>query len=182
MKCTQAMAVSLITVTIAGCSRVTVTTDHDPSAHFGTLHTYAWRPGPQQGVDDPRFDSTLIDKRVRAAVDRVLAAKGYRTAAPGSTAGFLVGYHAVVRQRTSVQTINSWYGYRVGGWRGGPPTYAHDYEEGTLLIDVIDPATMKLLWRGSGTAVVDPSTGAEKRERRINEAVDEILAKFPPRA
>jgi hypothetical protein len=164
---------------LAGCSQVIVTTDHDPSANFGALHSYAWRPGPQQGLDDPRFDSTLIDKRVRSAVDRVLASKGYRTAAPGSSADFLVGYHAVMRQKTSVQTINRSYGYRVGGWRG-PQTYVQDYEEGTLLIDVIDPATMDLLWRGTGTGVVDPLASPEKREQRINDAVERILADFPP--
>jgi len=182
MRCMRATVVLLVALALAGCARVTVTTDHDPSANFGALHTYAWRPGPQQGVGDPRFDSTLIDKRVRAAVDRVLASKGYRSAAPGTTADFLVGYHAVVRQKTSVQTINRWYGYRVGGgWYGGPQTYAHDYDEGTLLIDVIDPATMQLLWRGSGTGVVDPQASPEKREQRINDAVDQILAGFPPR-
>ena len=181
MRCMRATVVLLVALALAGCARVTVTTDHDPSANFGALHTYAWRPGPQQGVGDPRFDSTLIDKRVRAAVDRVLASKGFRPAAPGTTADFLVGYHAVVRQKTSVQTINRWYGYRVGVWRGGPQTYAHDYDEGTLLIDVIDPATMQLLWRGSGTGVVDPQASPEKREQRINDAVDQILAGFPPR-
>ena len=76
---------------------------------------------------------------------------------------------------------NRWYGYRVGGW-GGPQTYVRDYDEGTLLIDVIDPATMQLLWRGSGTGVVDPQASPEKREQRINEAVEQILADFPPRS
>jgi hypothetical protein len=181
MKFMRAMGVLLIAPALAGCSQVTVTTDHDPSANFGALHTYAWRPGPQQGVDDPRFDSTLLDKRVRAAVDRVLASKGYRTAAPGTGADFLVGYHAVVRQKTSVQTINRWYGYRVGGWYGGPQAFAHVYDEGTLLIDIVDPATAQLLWRGSGTGVVDPQASPEKREQRINDAVERILADFPSR-
>lgn len=181
MNLIRTMVILPIALALAGCSQITVRADHDPSANFGALHTYAWRPEPQQGVADPRFDSTLIDKRVRAAIDRVLASKGYRAAAPGTTADFLVGYHAVVRQKTSAQTINRWYGYRLGGWHGGPQTYVHDYEEGTLLIDVIDPATMELLWRGSGTGVVDPKASPEKREQRINDAVERILADFPPR-
>jgi hypothetical protein len=78
-----------------------------------------------------------------------------------------------------VQTINRWYGYRAGGW-GGPQTYAYDYDEGTLLIDVADPATMQLLWRGSATGVVDPQASPEKRELRINDAVERMLADFPP--
>lgn len=171
-----------LTLPLVGCSRVTVTTEHDPSASFSGLQTYAWRPGPQQAVGDPRFDSTLINQRVRAAIDRVLASKGYRAAATGTTPDFLVGYHAVVRRKTSSQTINRWYGYRAGGWRGGPQTTAHDYDQGTLLIDIIDPATMQLLWRGTGTGAVEPQASPETREQRINDAVERILADFPPRS
>jgi len=181
MSLLRTLVALLVALALAGCSRITVTADHDPSANFGALHTYAWRPGPQQGVGDPRFDSALIDKRVRAAVDRVLASKGYRAAAPGNTADFLVGYHAVVRQKTSAQTINQMYGYRVVALPGGPGAHAHDYDQGTLLIDVIDPTTLQLLWRGSGTGVVDPQANPEKREQRINDAVERILADFPPR-
>ena len=174
-----AIIVTLVTLPMAGCVRVTVMTDHDPSADFGALHTYAWRTGPQTGVGDPRFDSPLIDKRVRAAVDRMLASKGYRMAAPGSSADFVVGYEAVIREKTSVQTINRWSGYRAGGW-GGSQTYTYDYDEGTLLIDVSNPATKELLWRGSATGVVDPQASPEKREQRINDAVERMLADFPP--
>jgi hypothetical protein len=150
-----AMNVFLLALVCAACTRVSVSTDYDHTANFGALHTYAWRPGKQQGMADPRYDSSLIDRRVRAAVERVLASKGYTPAAAGTPPDFLVGYHVVVRQKTSVQTIDHYYGYRVGGWGGWPQTYSHDYDEGTLLIDIIDPQTMKLLWRGSGTAVVD---------------------------
>ena len=176
----RSLAVSLAALALAGCAaQVAVNADYDRSANFAALHTYAWRPGAQQGVGDPRFDSTLLDKRVRAAVDRALTAKGYQQAAPGTSGDFLVGYHAVVRQKTSFQTVNRWYGYR--GVRGGwPQTYVQSYDEGMLLIDVVDPASMDLLWRGTGTGAVDPQATPEKRERRINEAVDAILAKFPP--
>jgi hypothetical protein len=172
---------SLVAVALAGCAtQVAVSVDHDRSANFAALRTYAWRPGAMPGVGDPGFDSTLLDMRVRGAVDRVLAAKGYRQATPGTAADFLVGYYAVVRQKTSFQTVNRRYGYHLGPRGGWSPTYAQDYDQGTLLIDVIDPATMNLLWRGAGTGVVDPDASPEKRERRINEAVDAILAKFPP--
>jgi hypothetical protein len=169
---------------LAGCGQMKVAADYDSSADFAALHTYAWRPGPQRPLGDPRFDGSLIDKRVRAAVDRVLASKGFRAAASGAAADFFVGYDAVIRQRIGSHAINGWYGYgagRRGAWRAGPQTVVRDYEEGTLLIDVIDPATMQLLWRGSSSGVVDPHATVEKREQRINDAVEWILADFPPR-
>jgi hypothetical protein len=174
------LTMALVTVTVVGCTRVSVSTDYDHAMDFGALHTYAWRPGEQPQTGDPRFDGPFLDKCIRTAVDRGLASKGYRPAAAGTTPDFLVGYYAAVRYQTSVQTMHTWYGPNVSGWGGWPETYAHHYEEGTLLIDVIDPGTMKLLWRGRGSGVVDPRASPTKREKRIDEAVDRILAEFPP--
>ena len=39
----------------------------------------------------------------------------------------------------------------------------------------------KMIWRGAAKAVVDPSNTPEKREKLINEAVNEILKNFPPK-
>lgn len=164
-------------VVLQGCSQFKIRTDYDRAADFGALHTYAWRPRPQLPSGDPRFDNAVIDAPVRAAVERVLGTKGYAKT-PGSP-DFLVGYHGVVRSKIDVTTVDRTYGYRRVGI-GSPRLDVGTYDEGTLLIDVIDPATMKLLWRGSATAVLRQRTSPEKREQRINDAVSEILAKFPP--
>jgi hypothetical protein len=161
-----------------GCSQFKIRTDYDRAADFQALRTYAWRPEPPLPSGDPRFDNSLIDSRVRAAVERVLAAKGYAKAS--GEPDFLVGYHAVVRSKTDVAAIDRHYGYRGVGF-GGTYLDVRTYEEGTLLIDVIDPPTMKLLWRGSATGVVLEKASPEKREQRINDAVADIFEEFPPR-
>jgi hypothetical protein len=123
----------------------------------------------------------LLDGRIRAAVDHELAAKGYQAAAPAK-AGFLVGYHVVVKERVDAATLGGWYGH--GGWWGpGQPVQpvVRRYEEGTLILDVIDPATDRLLWRGTGTAVVDPDASPKAKERRINTVVAKVLERFPPK-
>jgi hypothetical protein len=172
---TTAVIVSGLLATSA-CSQFRIRTDYDRTADFQALRTYAWRAEPPLPSGDPRIDNAWIDTRVRAAVDRVLAAKGFAPAGSRDP-DFLVGYHAVVRSKTSAATINRRYGYLGVGF-----AYAdvNSYEEGTLVIDVVERETMKLLWRGSATGVVLEKPGPEKRERRINEAVGGILEKFPP--
>ena len=59
-------------------------------------------------------------------------------------------------------------------------TYVYQYDEGTLLIDVLNPATMKLLWRGYARAVVDPRASRAKRTERINDTVERMFKEFPP--
>jgi hypothetical protein len=166
-------------VMLLGCTQFRIRSDYEESTDFQRLHTYGWRPRPTFESGDPRFDNSIIDARVRATADRVLAAKGYTRVESGSP-DFLVGYHAVVRAKTDVATIDRWYGYRGGGF--ALPHYdVRDYDEGTLLIDIIDPASMKLLWRGTATAAVLERADVEKREKRADQAVSDILAKFPPK-
>ncbi|MEO8603498.1 MAG: DUF4136 domain-containing protein [bacterium] len=188
MRSAGCLALALVMLAAAGCSQVRVTSEFDRSANFGALHTYAWRPGAPRETGDPRIKTTRFDAAVRSAVDRVLAAKGYQLAAAGTTVDFLVWYHVVVRQKASAAEIDRTYGYGhtagwggYGGWGGWSTSQTYNYEEGTLLIYVIDPTTMNLLWRGTGSRVIAKGASREKRAARLNDAVEQILAKFPPR-
>jgi hypothetical protein len=63
--------------------------------------------------------------------------------------------------------------------RGGGVSTIH-YQEGTLILDFVDPKTDNLIWRGVGKKVVSETTTPEKSDREINDAVEKILKKFPP--
>jgi hypothetical protein len=158
---------------LSSCSSISVSDDYDESFDFGALKTWSWHPsvassGGEQGI------VTLTDARIRSAIEGELASRGYPQAANG--ASFLVAYHATVAQK--VEAGAEPYGY---GWRSAymAPTVM-TYEEGTLLVDFIDPRSKAMVWRGTASAVVDASDSAEKREERIREAVRKVLERFPP--
>ena len=168
---------------LGGCSTMTVTSDTDPSASFTGFRTYEWMTETPTKTGDPRIDgNSILASRIRSSVERQLAAKGYEKRSSG-TPDFLVGYHASLEKKTSVEMLNDYYRYDRGwGWRyRGPQTYVYEYDEGTLVLDIVDPKTRKLLWRGSATDVVDPTASGEARQKKINEAVTQILEKFPPK-
>jgi Holliday junction resolvasome RuvABC endonuclease subunit len=48
------------------------------------------------------------------------------------------------------------------------------------IIDVIDMNKKELVWRGTGTGVINPNATVEERTTNINNAVAQILAQFPP--
>jgi hypothetical protein len=50
--------------------------------------------------------------------------------------------------------------------------------EGTLFIDIIDANRKELVWQGLGTGALTQKM--DKKEERIKEIVNEILAKYPP--
>lgn len=168
----------------AGCSSMQITSDHAPAVDFQSLSRYGWLPDPRPKTGDPRLDSSLLDQRVRRAVDAQLAARGYPEVS-ADEADFLVTYHAALESKLDVDTIYRTYGYGYGWGRGYGPaevdTVVRQYEQGTLLLDFVDPKTRKLIWRGSASAEITPDSTPEKRQERINEAVARMLERFPPR-
>ena len=63
----------------------------------------------------------------------------------------------------------AWPGYEVG---------IDQYKEGTLNIDVVDAATMRLVWEGIAVGRVTDKTYRD-REAAIDKAVVEIFKSYP---
>lgn len=186
------LGAALAAALLAACSTLEVTTDYDPSAVFAGLKRYAWLPEPQKKTGDPRIDdNTLLEQRIREAVDDALAAKGYVLS--DADPDFLVGYHVSLDKRQSVQVLNDYYGYGPGwGWRygsayrpmgyaGPPDAYVYEYEEGTIILDVVSPANRELMWRGSARDEVQFESTPEQSAAKIREAVQAMLERFPPK-
>ena len=59
---------------------------------------------------------------------------------------------------------------------GAPP-----YLAGSLLIDIIDAASQKLVGRGTAAGEVDPGLTSQQRDERTKAMVQNILSHFPPK-
>jgi hypothetical protein len=113
---------------------------------------------------------TLLDKRIRRATNRELSAKGL-TLRESGPADLLIVYYVSIRNKLDVYPA---YGY----WRPwGRRVHVHSYREGTLVLDLVDPALDQMVWRGWASGVVGHP---EESEERIGEAVAEILQRYPP--
>ena len=165
----------------AGCASFRVETDFDPSFAFGELESYAWLPDAPEQQLDVRLHNALVDGRIRGAVERKLAERGFEQVAP-EEADFFVLHHVGLETGISVQTIQTSHRYRRGGWSVGGTTRTNvrEYERGTLMIDVL-LRDRSLVWRGSTSARIQSSSSPERRAERINDAVDSILNRFPPK-
>ncbi len=186
----QRLLGALLIAAIGGCSTVTVQSAYDRSVSFSGFKTYGWIPYPLKKTGDPRIDNnSTLALRIRNAVESQMAAKGVTKKSPGIP-DFLVGYHVTLKKKTTTKELNAVYtvldtsSFRTR-LRYSPSstqqTYAYEYEEGTLILDIIDPKTRKLLWRGSAKGEVDFSASREAKQERVNEAVERILEQFPPK-
>jgi len=167
----------LSAVALVGCSGISYNHDFDPAADFSKYKTYAWMEVADPSRAQNRGVSELIEKRIVAAVDENLAARGCskRTAPP---VDFVVNFMLTAQEKIDFNTYYTGWGYY--GWYGGTQVEARQYTEGTLIVDVFDAQTKELAWRGMAQGTIDPSLSPEQRSARINQAVSGILNRFPP--
>jgi hypothetical protein len=95
---------------LCGCSTVSVTTDYDHAANFGSYRTYALEPPKNGPALSPSSEGAL-----RSTLNASLAAKGIREVGMGDRPDLAVVPHAKTQQKYNVQQYSSW-GYSPGVW------------------------------------------------------------------
>ena len=169
----------------ASCSSISTSHDFDPDAEFARLNSYSWRSESKTGpaTSDDKAGSPLVLDRVRRAADGHLAAAGYTHVK--NNADFLVVARTGSRERTRITQTPTGYGYGAGhyGYRywDDRSVDVYQYEEGSLVIDVVDAKTDKLLWHGVARSVVPDNPNPDEITKLVNEAVAALLKDFPPR-
>jgi hypothetical protein len=154
-----------------------VKVDYDHNVALDQYHTYSW--GKVQ-TSDP-----LNQDRVKQEVDRDLQAKGWQMVPKGGQVTLVA-----VGATHNKQEYNSFYdGMGGGGWgwrRGwGGGGFGETYTTvdqipiGTLVLDMYDPQSHKLIWRGTASDTL--SSKPEKNTEKLDKAIDKMLDKFPPK-
>ncbi len=176
----QRLVTTLWLAVLVGCASkkvdpIRVSYESSPALDAAVYRTYAWRSAAlERGSEDARDSALLSDWRVRNAVDRQLAAKGYEKR-PSGGVDFLVDYSIAVTDKNT-QTISDYMNYRDRGGALGPQeAYVFGYQEGSLIIEIVDAKTRELVWRASGTAVANLRDNTVLMER----AVGRMLQRFP---
>lgn len=178
---TPLLVIAALAFALPGCSSFQVHSDYNPEVDFGQYGTYAWLPRPTDGDRSPQNDG-LLYQRIERAVNANLAAKGMRLVDDQADASLLVTEHIDVEQKLRVNTTNYGYGYGRWGYYGGgyQQTNVDQYEEGTLMLDFIDAKSKELVWRGTAQSRLQKLKTPEERNKRVREAVDAILERYPP--
>jgi hypothetical protein len=177
---------ALLALALAGCSGVSYNYDFDPGIDFAGYQTYVWVQPSQDLGPNPRGVDQLVERRIMAAVDEQMAAKGYRKIERGQP-DFALNFVVTTQQNVNYTTYHTGWGY-YGGWYGGgmgmstSHTTANEWTEGTLIVDIFDADERELVWRGTATAEIRENAPPEERNRRINEVVAKMLERYPPQS
>lgn len=135
------------------------------------------------------YDSPIVAARTEDAIAWELARRGLKRDDENPDV------YVVVRRsyQSEYMVYNSgwWTPYPWGGWWYGPydsgwiawngwgPTYVYENVVGTLIIDVEDAASGRVVWRGVGTKDVHVHSRESSRDKHVREEVRKALKRFP---
>jgi Domain of unknown function (DUF4136) len=167
-------AIVLASLWMAGCATTMTLSSHlDPGEDLRRYRTYTWGPADTWSTGDPRLDNNrFFDERVRAQVEKGLGGRGFeKTTSP--SADMLVHYHANISQEVDIRDLDSAYCAEAD-------CRPFIYDKGTLFVDLVEPGTKRLIWRGWAEGSLDGVIENQKwMEKRIDETIEKILTRLP---
>jgi uncharacterized protein DUF4136 len=167
---------ALLATTLAGCATLHVYSFVERGADVRHYRSYNWAVEPSRATGDPRLDSNpFFDDRIHMAVEKELAKRGFEKA-DAAEAQLRLNYHASITQEIDLGAADA----DLGICYSCAPTV---YDAGTLLIDLVDNHTGKLVWRGwAEGGLNDAIDSQDLMEARIDETVRRIFERLPYRA
>lgn len=184
------LPLAIIAIALTSCSSVRVASDYDKGTEFNDYKTFAFF---KPGIDKAEI-SDLDKRRILRAVEAELMAKGMTKS---ENPDMLVSIFTKSNQRVDVYNNAFGFGgfgpfgfggfgrfgafgpYGFGGFGGFGGNQVSTSTEGILFIDFIDAKKKQLVWQGSGTGYL-VTRNREKKEKRINEFVSEMMTAYPP--
>lgn len=178
-------------VAASGCSFSPTAARSTPAGQVTVVLPATTMPGsgyafvPMPSITAPEQDARVQDEQFRArlqqALDGALQAKGYRPV-DVARADFLVAWRVGVRDVRDVQPVQAETGGTtpmaaikcsggscsqlvVRNEDGAPVVRYHssDRTEGGLLVEMVEPGSIRVVWRALNTGTVRPGDGEQAR-------------------
>lgn len=167
---------------VAGCSGIEVRQTEGSEASIAGYTTYSWvADGPASPEDPEAWSRRELSREIRVLVDRALEVRGFRLV-DREEADLLVEERTSIEER--VQQRDPYFSFDT----------VRKIEVGTLTLQMLDGRTRGVLWsasaksdlrevaRGFGLVDIRYEPIDEPRDWKLQEKVEEILSRIPPRA
>lgn len=144
---------------------------------FSQVETFMWQDSAGESLADTQ---PFLHEHIINSLEFELTKSGLREVESG--ADVFITYYGSTETNYQLQSDSFGYGYGgygMGGWgyygygMGGPvstTTRVYEYQRGTLVVDIVDPGTMELVWRGA-IGDITISDNMEKTQKYIDKAI-----------
>jgi hypothetical protein len=158
-----------------------------PYANLNAYKTYSWYQTVTPAA--PAYDAGYtenLNKHIQQAVEEELQQRGYRRVE--EDADVLVAYDlsvSVPEEKDNPKNFREGFGYSYGYMSGYRYNYGHAnmpgyrsvdlFKAGTLIIDLVNPKSNMLLWRGWAEGSI---TNFKAGYKKVQSQVQEVLRKL----
>lgn len=162
---------------------VSVKSDYMKDFDFTKLRTFAFKT--DRTSNDPLSSNSIEAERIQNALTTQLQANGFSQVSQDPN--FIVAFYSRTTPKTEIESTPGFgfglgfgWGYGVpyyGRWRWGlgPDIWTYNYKQGRIMVDMIDPKTNELIWRG---VVMDTVDGIGQSDKQANEAARDLVKRF----
>ena len=180
---------------LSACAEKTLKTDATVyrAADFQSFETWRWSEWEQ---DDSVNE--IMQSHIQSKIESELTDKKFKQTSEG-TVDFLVNYIVNVRDDIEVDKLPKYEGFSeryVAFDRHGRFVNVAEFQmrkdldskvdytsivKGTLIIDILEPNTKKLLMRMiAEKPLPEKKVSADVRRQRVDEVIEDLLSNFPP--
>lgn len=178
------LLLSLFVLLLVGCSMIPVSVDYQPGYDFSQVGRYYWLPTPTDSPPASIYNSPLVSARVEQAVENELLRHGILRTANRAEADILVSYQIGIEKLVDLDIFmgleGSYSRHRGHGGLGLLSSHSQEYKEATLVIDLLDPAERRLLWRGMAERRLSAFKNPAEHNAFIAATVAAVLQRYPP--
>lgn len=164
----------LASAILSGCA-VEVKTIHSPSADFTGYDSFCWLNGCEITLSgNVKVKDTTLQSKLKRALTLEMKRKGFKLDAQNPD--LLLGVYVTLKDERSIA-------YKRDDetplyWQENNRPEAMLYTKGTVVVTMADQSTGTLVWESTGVSYMEFHSNPS--QARINQAVRQMLKKFPP--
>jgi len=140
---------------------VTTSVEYDHQVDFAQYKTWSWRDGSTPAMNP------VTDEAIRDAIEKGLAGRGLSRIDSGAT--LFVVYRASRTTQIDLVPVNA--------APSAPPSGIRYAQKGSLVVDLVDAASGKVVWRGYAASVL--RYGPKEIAAQVDTAIGELMAGLP---
>jgi hypothetical protein len=159
-----------------------VKTDFDPAVDFSHYRTFSFIGGKEITRTDLLSDPAMRE-RFHNFISGAMSLHGLHEIPADEKYDLAVRYWVARQQKTETTVVYDDFMYAgyppywTGPWGWSYEEYVTGYVQGTVVIDLIDPATKELVWR---TFLKQKIEDREKAYREAKKNLSKSFSQFPP--
>jgi hypothetical protein len=170
LRATHLVAAALVAGVLTACATMGAGSRVERNIDITHYRTWEWAPAEERPTGDPRLDNNpMFAAHLRSAVEHQLARKGYTRTTLAGPPALRARYHVNFGKTVEISSASPAGGSCSGSCE--PDAYA--YEQGTLVVELVDARTDTVAWRGWSRENME---GVIDNQARMEREIDRLVA------